>query len=114
MVLGAGVYQYPLIKAAQEMGISTVVVSYPGNYPGFAIADEIEYIDIRDKEKVLNAARKHKIDGICTTGSDVGVTTMGYVNSSLSLAGVSHQAAKLANNKYEMKQKFIEHGVRCA
>ncbi len=114
MILGAGVYQYPLIKTAKEMSLRTVVVSYKGNYPGFSIADEIEYIDIRDKEKVLEAAKKHDIDGICTMGGDVGVSSMGYVNDALGLSGVSYESAQLANNKYEMKQKFIEYGVRCA
>jgi len=114
MILGAGVYQYPLIKTAQEIGLGTVVVSYAGNYPGFRIADEIEYIDIRDYEAVLEAAIRHQISGICSTGSDVGVKTIGYVNDALSLSGVSFASARLANNKFDMKQAFINAGVRCA
>lgn len=114
MILGAGVYQYPLIKTAKAMGITSVVVSYGGKYPGFRIADEIEYIDIRDYEKVLEAAAKHQISGICTVGSDVGVKTIGYVNDALRLNGVSFDSARLANNKYEMKQAFVRSGVRCA
>ena len=47
MILGAGVYQVPLIRSAQKMGLSTVVVSYPGNYRGFEYADAVEYIDIQ-------------------------------------------------------------------
>ena len=40
MILGAGIYQVPLILKAKEMGLYTLVVSYPGPYPGFALADE--------------------------------------------------------------------------
>ena len=41
MILGAGIYQVPLIKKAKEMGLHTIVVSIPGNYPGFEIASFI-------------------------------------------------------------------------
>ena len=35
MILGAGIYQVPLIKTAKRLGICSIVVSIPGNYPGF-------------------------------------------------------------------------------
>ena len=38
MILGAGIYQVPLIKTAKRLGLYTIVVSIPGNYPGFALA----------------------------------------------------------------------------
>ena len=31
MIMGAGIYQVPLIKKAKEMGIYTIVVSIPGS-----------------------------------------------------------------------------------
>ena len=39
LILGAGIYQVPLIKKAQELGLRAVITSIPGNYPGFAAAD---------------------------------------------------------------------------
>ena len=33
MIMGAGIYQVPLIRKAREMGIYTIAVSIPGNYP---------------------------------------------------------------------------------
>ena len=36
MILGAGIYQVPLIRTARRMGLYTIVVSIPGDYPGFA------------------------------------------------------------------------------
>ena len=41
MILGAGIYQVPLIRTARRMGLYTIVVSIPGDYPGFALADKI-------------------------------------------------------------------------
>ena len=37
-----------LIKKAKEMGIYTIVVSIPGNYPGFALADQVIYANTVD------------------------------------------------------------------
>ena len=55
LVLGAGRGQVGLYKAAREMGHLSVAVSIPGDYPGFALADEIDYTDITDAEAVLEA-----------------------------------------------------------
>ena len=53
LVLGAGRGQVALYKAAKEKGARTVAISIPGDYPGFEHADEIEYVDILDKEGVV-------------------------------------------------------------
>ena len=78
MILGAGIYQVPLILKAKEMGLYTLVVSYPGPYPGFALADECLYLDTRDEAGILKAAREKEIQGICTTGTDVAIRTLGH------------------------------------
>ena len=69
MILGAGIYQVPLIKQAKAMGIYTIVVSIRGNYPGFEIADKVYYEDTTDFNAVLEIAKKEKIDGIVTAGT---------------------------------------------
>lgn len=56
MILGAGIYQVPLIWTARRMGLYTIVVSIPGDYPGFALADKIYELNTRDKEAILAAA----------------------------------------------------------
>ena len=57
MILGAGIYQVPLIETAKKMGLYTIVVSIPGNYPGFAIADKVYYENTVDDEKILEIAQ---------------------------------------------------------
>ena len=114
MVMGAGIYQVPLIKKAREMGIYTIVVSIPGNYPGFALADQVCYENTVDYERILEVARKEKIDGIVTAGTDVAVITIGKVCDELGLTGLSFEAAKVASNKILMKKKYEEYGVRTA
>lgn len=114
MIMGAGIYQVPLIKKAKEMGIYTIVVSIPGNYPGFALADQVCYENTVDYERVLEIAKSERIDGIVTAGTDVAVITIGKVCDELGLTGLSFEAAAIASNKLLMKKKYEEYGVRTA
>ncbi len=114
MILGAGIYQVPLIKKAKELGLYTIVVSIDGNYPGFKFADKIYYIDTTDAESVLEVAKKEKIDGIVTAGTDVAIPTLGKVRDSLKLHGVSELAAKKSTVKGMMKEAFAVNHVRSA
>ncbi len=114
MIMGAGIYQVPLIKTARRMGIYTIAVSIPGNYPGFAIADEICHINTVDYEAVLKVAREKQIDGIVTAGTDVAVITIGKVCDELGLKGISFKSAQVAVDKMLMKRCYEENGVRTA
>ena len=114
MIMGAGIYQVPLIRKAREMGIYTIAVSIPGDYPGFALADEVCLINTTDEEAVLAAAKEKKIDGIVTVGTDVAVITIGRVCRELGLCGIPYEAAKICSDKSTMKQAFAEAGVRTA
>ncbi len=109
IVLGAGVYQVPLIDKARDLGCQTLVVSIPGNYPGFSHADQVSYLNTRDCEGVLALARDEHVDGIVTTGTDVAVRTVGYVCDRLGLSGVSEHAARTLTDKSLMKQVFAGH-----
>lgn len=114
MILGAGVYQVPLIKSAKERGLYVIVASIAGNYPGFALADKVYYENTTDFEKILEISQEEKIDAIATTGTDVAMITVGYVCENLGLPGLSLEAAKKATNKAYMKQAFYEHNVSTA
>ena len=114
MILGAGIYQVPLIKTAKKLGYYTIVVSIVGNYPGFEFADKVYYEDTTNYQKILTIAQDEKIDGIVTAGTDVAVPTIGKVCDSLGLKGISFESAKIASNKMLMKKAFEEYGVRTA
>ena len=106
MILGAGIYQVPLIQKAKEMGLYTIAVSIPGPYPGFACADEALYLSTTDRAAVLAAAKERAIDGIATTGTDVAMRTLGAVCDAMGLSGVSEEAAQKATDKALMKEAF--------
>lgn len=114
MILGAGIYQVPLIKTAKKLGIQSIAVSIPVNYPGFELADKVYYENTTDCDKILEIAREEQIDGVVTAGTDVAVITIGKVCDELNLCGLSFDAAQIATNKLLMKSKYEEHGVRTA
>lgn len=110
MILGAGIYQVPLIKKAKEMGLETLVVSIKGNYPGIALADSFYEIDTRDYEKILETAKREKISGICTSGTDVAVRAIGFVCDNLGLCGIPREAAWKVTDKLLMKEALMQEG----
>lgn len=114
LIMGAGIYQVPLIKKAKEMGHKAIVVSPPGNYPGLALADEVINLDTRDHIGVLAQAKLIGIDAVLTTGTDVAVPTIGYLVDELGLAGTGYAAAQRSMDKALMKQCFAEHGIQTA
>ena len=114
LILGAGIYQVPLILEAKARGMRTIIASIPGNYPGFAIADKVYYADTTAREEILDIAIREKIDAIVTTGTDVAVASIGYVCHRLGLPGISLEAARILTDKALMKEAFVKGGVNTA
>lgn len=112
LVLGAGIYQVPLIKKIKELGHYAIVTSIPGDYPGFEFADKVYYADTIDKDAILSIARDEKIDAILVTGTDVAVNTLGYICDTLELPGITSEVAMRVTNKAVMKKCMIENGIR--
>ena len=111
LILGAGVYQVPLIRKAKELGYYVVVMSIRGNYPGFAYADKVYYVDTTDKIQALKIAQAENVSAVCTTGTDVCVPTIGWICDELKLPGITYDTAMKASNKWLMKQALLQHGV---
>ena len=111
MVLGAGLYQVPLITTAQKQGIYTIAVSPDGDYPGLKVADKTYLYDVRDEESILRAAQEEKIDGIVTDQTDIAVRTVAYVANNMGLPGIDYECAKRFTDKYLMRERCEELGL---
>ncbi|MCP4624403.1 MAG: ATP-grasp domain-containing protein [bacterium] len=103
MILGAGKFQISIIKLAKQMGFETVVVSAPGNYPGFSIADKSYEVDVREKEVILEIAKKERIQGIVTDQTDLPVPTVAYVAEKMGLPGIGYECALNISNKIQCR-----------
>ena len=112
MVLGAGTLQIPLIKKVNELGYSSVVVSPDPNEPGFEFAAIKVYADVADEEKVFKYAKEYNITGIITDQTDIAVRSVAYVAEKLNLPGIGHKTAHLFTDKYLMRERCKELGIK--
>ncbi len=110
-VIGAGKGQVPIIEICRKRNYEVIVISREGDYPGFALADRYYHIDIKDKEKVLEAARKEKITAVLTDQLDAAVATTAYVAEQLSLPGIGYECAMKFTNKLLMKREVQKLGI---
>lgn len=112
MILGASILQLPAIEKAKEMGYSVVAVDMNPEAIGFQVSGiETEVISTIDIPAVVEAAKKHKIDGVMTLASDMPMRTVAVVARELGLVGVSEDTALKATDKAVMRQCLQENGV---
>lgn len=111
MILGANNGQIPFMNICKKMGAEVITISIKGDYPGFKVADRYYYCDICDKEKVLDIARREKIDAILTDQTDVSVPTVAYVAEKLGIKGIGYDVAVKFSDKYLMRQEARKAGI---
>ncbi len=115
MMLGASKAQVPGIIAAKNLGHQVVTCDYLSDAPGHLLADQQLFISTFHEQEVLEAARKLKIEGIMTMGTDQPVYTAAYVAEALSLPSLlSKETALRVTNKEEMKKVFDAFHIPCA
>lgn len=110
MIIGAGFSQLLGIKTAKNMGFRVITIDGNPNAPGMNIADAALPIDITDKKKAIEAAKKYSIDGVLTQ-TDLGVPTVGAIIDAVNLPGVSSKVTHVSTNKIAMKERFKEFNV---
>lgn len=112
-IIGASYLQLPLVKRAKEMGLYTICFAWAEGAVCKDVADKFYPISIVEKEQILDVCRQEQIDGICTIASDVAAPTVAYVAEQMGLVGNSYECALKANDKYLMRNAFIEAGILC-
>lgn len=112
MILGASILQLPAIKKAREMGLDVIAVDMNPNAIGFEEKGIIrEIISTIDTDKILVAAKKHKINGIMTLASDMPMRSVAAVAKAMGLIGIDEQTALNTTNKAVMRQCLKDHNV---
>ena len=106
LIVGGGFGQLPAIKVAKSMGLMTIVVDKNPNAVGALLADVFYEVDIINKEAVLKVARENNILGVMTMQSDLPVPTIGFINDTLGLKGVSLEVANFCSNKMETRKRL--------
>lgn len=112
MILGASILQLPAIEKAREMGLDVVAVDMNPVAVGFSVAGVVkEIISTIDTPAILDAAKRHRIDGIMTLASDMPMQSVAAVCQAMGLTGISEDAALKATNKAFMRDALKAAGV---
>ena len=74
MILGASILQLPAIEKAKEMGLDVIVVDMNPEAIGFKVPGiKKEIISTIDIPAIIEAAKRHQIDGIMTLATDMPI-----------------------------------------
>ena len=114
LILGAGQMQEPAIRTAAAMGLAAIVVDGDPNAPCARLAPRFFNIDLKDKEAILECARRihenESLSAVFTAGTDFS-STVAYVAEKLGLPGNSYETALKTTNKAKMRAAFDICGV---
>lgn len=111
MILGGSRYALPVIEAAHQLGIYTITCDYLPDNIAHKYSDEYCNVSIVEKEKVLETAQQHHIDGIMSFACDPGVVTAAYVAERMGLPNVGpYESVCILQNKGRFRSFLTEHG----
>lgn len=113
LIIGAGIGQVPLLQKAKARGIHVTVVSIPGNYPCFELADDIIYMDIYNRDGIVEEARKREITAVISDQNDLMIPTVAYVSEKLGLPGNKFDTVMTFCNKNRFRDMCDAAGVPC-
>ena len=111
-IIGASEEALHTIEKAHEYGLTIVALDGNGKAPGLPAADKALVVDISDEEETIRAVREEKVDFVLTVPIGRYLTTIGAVNDTLTLPGISKEMAVLCTDKYSFHKKLFEQGLR--
>jgi len=110
LILGAGEMQIPVIQKVNEMEHESIALDYDEKAVGFKYAQKKYLVSSTDAEKVLEVAKKEKVDAILTT-SDYPVNVVAKVCKILNLPAMTPEVANICTNKYLQRKLFSDNGI---
>ena len=112
MILGASILQVPAIEKAIEMGLNVVALDMNPDAIGFKVPGVIrEVISTIDTEKAIEAAKRHRIDGVMTLATDMPMRTVAAVAKECNLVAIDGDTTIKATDKSVMRACLAENGV---
>jgi len=111
LFVGAGRHQRRAIARAQELGLRTVAVDRNPDALGLKVADVGEVVDFVAVDRVIDAGRRHRADGVLTISADRAVPVVAAVAEALGLPGIGTGVAHVMTHKIAMRRQLAEAGV---
>ena len=111
LILGGSRYIIPVIETAHRLGIYVITSDYlPDNY-AHKFSDEYCNVSVIDKDAVLSASRRLKIDGIISFACDPGVVSAAYVAEKMNLPFQgSYESVRILQDKGLFRKFLADNG----
>lgn len=111
LIIGAGDFQLPLVQRASLS--YNVLLAAPVVSDIFKpyIKDAF-LVDVRDKEQILDYARKNRICGVITDQTDIAVRSVAFVAEQMGLPGIGYETGCLFTDKSRMRARMAELGIK--
>lgn len=103
MILGGGLNQIPLFRAAKELGYQTILCDANANVVCRAYADEFYQMDISNPTEVCEQAKKRAVNGVLSN-TEALMLCLSKVQIALGLVGNHPASIEALINKYLFRQ----------
>jgi predicted ATP-grasp superfamily ATP-dependent carboligase len=110
--IGAGKEQVPSINCAQAEGWSVIALDGNPDAPGMAISDLSLVVDLTDEDECARVLEANAVKFVVPAPVGKILRTVGAVNDSLGLPGISRQAALLSTDKRKFDRAVRVGGAR--
>lgn len=111
LVLGAGIYQMPVLRSARELGVEVIAVDRSSDAAGAVLADRFFAIDTTDREGVARLAIAERVDGVVAPCTDVAVPTQAHVAAAIGAVGPTIEAAETLMDKIRFRAYQARRGL---
>lgn len=111
LIIGAGIGQLFLARKIKARGHFLLTVTLPGNQPVIEIADKVYYVDVFDKEGVLQVAKDENIDAVISDQNDLMMPTVAYVAEKMGLPGLRITQVDAFCNKNHYRDNCDKLGI---
>jgi biotin carboxylase len=111
LFLGASVSQLAAIRQARASGWRVVAVDADPLALGFVHADIAEAVDFTDLDRLIEIARRHRVDAVVAISTDRAVPIAAAIADHLGLPGIGTETALVMTDKAAMRTRLQEQTV---
>lgn len=110
-VVGGGPFQLDIVRTAKALGCFVVVADRNPDAPGLKLADRALTLDIVDRDRMVEAAHTHRIEGVVTAASDAALPAVAAIAEALGLPGLSSTVVRRCRDKLETFRRVHDAGL---
>lgn len=114
LVFGVGELQKSIITRAKAMGLYVVGIDPFEDAVAKYDCDAFEVVGGQDLIRTIAVCHKYNVNAIVTAATDKPLVMMASVAEKLGYPFYSVDTAIWSTDKFQMKQRFMAHGVPCA